>query len=637
MKVQHQLNVRSYTAEGFVSRVQRLIRNTVIPYQHEVLWDRVPGVEKSHAAMNFVNAGKALRGEEPGDGFYGMVFQDSDVAKWLEAAAYALAAENNPELEAQVREMIGIVADAQDADGYLDTYFTIKDRDRRWTNLREAHEMYCAGHMIEAACACFEATGDRRLLDVMEKNAEHIYRRFVEEGAEGWPGHPEIELALMKLYRLTGNEHCLALCKHLIDVRGTDPTFYAREAEKRGWSVWGSDGGDLEYTQSQAPVREQKDAVGHAVRAVYLYTAMADLASETGDAELLEACRRLWESITRRQMYVTGGIGSTVHGEAFSTDYDLPPDTAYAETCASIGLMFFASRMLENEVRGEYGDILELAFYNTVLAGMQLDGKRFFYVNPLEVNPGISGKVATQRHDLPTRPAWYPCACCPPNVARLVGSLGKYAYGESADTAYCHLYAAGQATFDNGLRLRCETQYPYDMTVRYRAEGQGTLAVRIPAWSRETRIRVQGEPCAPEVREGYALFPVRGETEIEITLDGTPRFLLPSTRIPRLAGMTALKRGPLVYCFEGVDNGNVKALKLRRKEKPEVSAFREELLGGTVTMRVEARRSLERDALYSDAPEETEACTATAVPYYTWGNRGENEMRVWMNVTDAEN
>ena len=632
MKVQHQIALKAYEAAGFIQKEQKLIRETVVPYQYQVLWDRIPGVEKSHAVQNFINAGKALRGEEPGDGFYGMVFQDSDVAKWLEAAAYALAAEPNPTLEQQVRDMIQIVGEAQDTDGYLDTRFTITDREKRWSNLREAHEMYCAGHMMEAACACYEATGNRKLLETMEKNAEHIYSRFVSDGMKGWPGHPEIELALMKMYRMTGNAHCLELCKHLINVRGTDPYFFSNEENNRKWHVWGSWDGDAAYTQSHAPVREQRDATGHAVRAVYLYTAMADLASETEDPQLMAACRRLWESIVHRQMYVTGGIGSTVHGEAFSTDYDLPSDTAYAETCASIGLIFFASRMLENEVKAEYGDIMELAFYNTVLAGMQLDGKRFFYVNPLEVNPGISGKVATQRHDLPVRPNWYPCACCPPNVARLVGSLGKYAYGENEDTAYCHLFAAGRVHFENGMEMICETDYPYDLHVRYRIHGNGVMAVRLPGWSRNTKMIRNGKAFEAEIREGYAYFPVREETIIEIQLDETPRFIHPSVRIPRLAGMTALKRGPLVYCFEAVDNGSVKSLKLKQNEAPGVSAFRPELLSGTVTLSVAAVRIQDPGELYSDCEEITTPCRAVAIPYYTWGNRGENEMRVWMNT-----
>ncbi|MGN0700938.1 MAG: glycoside hydrolase family 127 protein [Oscillospiraceae bacterium] len=632
MKLQTQIPVTAYKAAGFIGRYQQLVRDEVIPYQHSVLWDKAPDTEKSHVAANFINAGKALRGEDTADGFYGMVFQDSDAAKWLEAAAYSLAAKPDEALEKQADELIDLIAEAQDVDGYLNTYFTVKDKDKRWTNLLEGHELYCSGHMMEAACAYYEATGKRKLLDVAARNAECIYDRFVHSGAEGCPGHPEIELALMKLYRLTGNEHLLELCRRFIDERGKDPSFYAREAEKRDWTVWGSNPWDNDYRQSGKPVREQSEATGHAVRAVYLYTGMADLAAQTNDKELLEACRRLWDNIVQKKMYITGGIGSTVMGEAFTVDYDLPPDTAYSETCAAIGLIFFAGRMLENEANGEYGDVMELAFYNTVLAGMQLDGKRFFYVNPLETNPGISGVACTHTHVIPVRPKWYACACCPPNVARLIGSIGKYAYGEREDTVFCNMFAAGSVSFSNGMKLECRTDYPYDMTVNYTASGSGKLAVRIPAWSKSSRITVNGAEFTKAPESGYVYIDIAGTADVRVVLDGAPRFVRASCKIPRLAGMTALMRGPLVYCFEGADNGSVRELRLDRSIAPKIGEYDPDFLGGTIRLTVNAQRISDCEGLYSSEPERTTPFEATAVPYYTWGNRGENEMRVWMNV-----
>ena len=638
MKVQKQIAQKAYHADdSFIGRYQRLIKQEVIPYQYQVLCDRAEGAEKSHVIANFVNAGKALRGEDVGDGFYGMVFQDSDAAKWLEAAAYSLTLFPDTELEKTADELIDWIAEAQDEDGYLNTYYTIKDRDKRWTNLLEGHELYCSGHMMEAACAYYEATGKDKLLQVMLKNAEHIYRIFVEQGHEGYPGHPEVELALMRMYRLTGEKHCLELAEHFINVRGVDREFFKKEAEKRNWMVWSMGAGDNEYNQSYAPVREQSDATGHAVRAVYLYTGMADLASETEDEELKAACERLWDSITKRRMYLTGGIGSTGMGEAFTVDYDLPGDTAYCETCASIGLMFFASRMLENGVRGEYADVMERAFYNTVLAGMQLDGKRFFYVNPLECIPGISGKAVTHRHDLTQRPKWYACACCPPNTARLISSFGKYAYGENEDTAYCHLFAGGQVTFENGIRLSCETAYPYGFTVTYQVlAGEGKLAVHIPGWSKRYQVTVNGkgirnmeEGCL--LQDGYLYLAVRAGDVLQIVLDDAPYYMYASNKIPRLSGYTAVCRGPLVYCFEGADNkSDVLSLALKRGGTLQVAEYDADLLGGTVQITAEAVRRETIPDLYSDcAPKETE-CRAVAVPYYTWCNRGENQMRVWM-------
>lgn len=632
MKTQNQIPVTAYKASGFIEKYQNIVHDTVIPYQYSVLWDRAEGAEKSHVAQNFINAAKALSGGDIGDGFYGMVFQDSDAYKWLEAAAYAIALRPDESLEHSADELIELIAAAQDTDGYLNTYFTIKDREKRWTNLLEGHELYCSGHMIEAACAYYEATGKRRFLDVAVRNAECIYERFVTQGHEGVPGHPEIELALMKLYRLTKEPHFLELAELFINTRGKNPAFFAQEAEKRSWTVWGSDPWSNDYRQSAKPVRVQSEATGHAVRAVYLYTGMADLAAETSDAELLTACRRLWENITQKKMYITGGIGSTFMGEAFTVDYDLPPDTAYCETCASVGLMFFAERMLENEMNGRYADVMELAFYNTVLAGMQLDGKRFFYVNPLEVDPGISAKACTHGHVLPQRPQWYACACCPPNVARLIGSIGKYAYGESGDTAYCHLFAAGKVDFGNGMSLECRTDYPYGMSVKYNVSGNGKLAVRIPKWSRNFTLKINGAEVNAAAENGYLYITVNGHAEAELILDGTPAFVRASCKVPRLSGMVALMRGPLVYCFEAADNGSVRELLLDRSAVPTVHEFDPKLLGGTVKLTAEVCRISDCDGLYSSETEKLTPCEAVAIPYYTWGNRGENEMRVWMNV-----
>lgn len=635
MKTQRQIDVKDFESrEGFIYDYQKLVRDVAIPYQYAVLNDQVEGVEKSHVVANFENAAKAVKGEDMGDGFYGMVFQDSDAAKWIEAAAYSLAVFPDSRLEAQVDELIDKIAAAQDTDGYLNTYYTIKDREKRWTNLLEGHELYCAGHMMEAAVAYYETTGKEKLLQVMQRNAEHIYQKFVTEGKEGYPGHPEVELALLKLYRATGDRKCLELAKHFIDVRGVDCDFFRKEVESRDWSVWGNDAADDDYQQSGKPVREQTDAAGHSVRAVYLYTGMADLAAETGDEELLEACRKLFDSIINKRMYVTGGIGSTGIGEAFTVDYHLPNDTAYAETCASIGLMFFASRMLEAEVDSRYGDVMERAFYNTVLAGMQLDGKRFFYVNPLEVIPGISGVAATHKHDLPERPGWYACACCPPNVARCLASIGKYAYGENKATAFVHLFVEGKVSFENGLVLNCETKYPYGFRVSYQVlEGSGAVAVREPDWSRENfRVCVNGKIREGKKEKGYwYLDGIKKGDVIELTLDDHVKKVYASARVANDSGCAALQRGPLVYCVEGADNG-ADVLSLSYAENGAVTAgeFEPELLNGTVRLKVDGYRTVGIESLYSYGKPEKKPCSITAVPYYTWGNRGLGQMRVWL-------
>ena len=637
--------VTAYQAgEGFLSQKQKLVRQVVLPYQYDILNDRLPGVEKSHAIENLRQAARKMAGEQVApESFYGMVFQDSDVAKWMEAAAYALAAGPDQELEARLEETIDLLEQGQHEDGYLNSYFTVKAPGKEWTDLQEAHELYCAGHLMEAAVAYFEATGRDRFLKIMERNADCIYRHFTEECPRGFSGHPEVELALLKLYRATGNETYKELCAHFIDVRGQSPNYFVEERKTRGWHVWDQgdpNGIDTDYTQSTKPVREQQDAVGHAVRAVYLYTAMADLARESGDPTLKTACETLWKSITEKRMYVTGGIGSTVLGEAFTVDYDLPGDTAYAETCASIGLIFFARRMLELDPKGQYGDVMERALYNTVLAGMAQDGRRFFYVNPLEVVPGISGEAATQRHALPQRPQWYACACCPPNVARLLTSIGSYAYTAGENALFAHLYLEGTVDSGLGWSLTCETGYPHGGEVRYTYHGperETTLALRIPGWSRRTSLQVNGQEAdlSALTKEGYAYLnrAFREGDQITLTLDMAPQWVTASAKVPALSNRAAVQRGPLVYCAEGVDNGGqVLGLSFAREGALTQEPFDPELLGGVAPVTAQGWRQREPGALYAYGMAQLEPAQIRLVPYYAWGNRGLTQMRVWLPI-----
>ncbi len=632
--------IRGVRSGGFWAQRQKLVREVVLPYQYDILNDLVPGAERSHAVENLRLAAKLRAGEPAAEEFYGMVFQDSDVAKWLEAAAYSLADHPDPELERRIDEVVDLLAAAQHPDGYLNSYFTVKEPGRRWTNLLEAHELYCAGHLMEAACAYWEATGKDRFLHIMEKNADCIYEHFMRECPRGVPGHPEVELALVRLYQASGNEKYRELALHFVDARGQSPNYFVEECRNRGWSLWGDDDPervDTEYTQSTLPVREQKDAVGHAVRAVYLYTAMAHLARETRDGTLRTACETLWRSIVDRRLYITGGIGSTVLGEAFSVDYDLPNATVYAETCASIGLIFFARRMLELETCGEYGDVMERALYNTVLAGMELTGKRFFYVNPLEVVPGISGKAPTQRHDRPQRPQWYACACCPPNVARLLSSIGCYAYSAGENTFFVHLYLDGAVDTGLGYRLSCETAYPVDGQIAYTFHGEAetTLAIRIPAWSCQSGLAVNGEnvDLAASLRDGYAYITrrFRDGDQILLTLDMTPRKIYASTRVPADTGCAAVQRGPLVYCAEGVDNGgDVLSLSLDQEGGLRADPYDGSLLGGVVPVTAQGWRTEAIEGLYSNQRPRREPADIRMIPYYAWANRGLTQMRVWL-------
>ena len=624
--------------DNFIGRYQKLVHDVVIPYQEKVLNDEIEGVEKSHALDNFRAAAEMIETGTCSGAFYGMAFQDSDVAKWLEAAAYSLLNHPDPALEKRCDGIIDLIGRAQHADGYLNTYFTVKEPGRRWSNLREAHELYCAGHMMEAAVAYYECTGKAKLLDIMTRVADHIYKRFVEEGVEGYPGHPEVELALMRLYRCTRNEKYRALAQHFVDVRGVDSDYFIRESERIQWSVWGPNCRDKEYAQSHAPVRRQTKAVGHAVRATYLYTAMADIAADTGEESLKTACKTLWNNIVERRMYITGAIGSAYEDESFTKDYHLPNDTAYAETCASIALILFARKMLSLEKNSAYADVMERALYNCVLAGMELDGTRFFYVNPLEVVPGISGEAFTHLHALPQRPKWFMCACCPPNVARLLSSIGKYAWSVEGSVLYSHLFIGGALDLTDKMdgKLKVETDYPYGNQVVYRFEPkhekmQLKLAIRLPQWSRGATIMRNGEPIDYAQKDGYALLSgaFSAHDAIVVTFDMRVERVFASAQVSADSGRVAFARGSLVYCLEGADNaGDALGLYVQKDAVPQTRWS--DALNGIVQVQIGGYRVESSDALYSLERPKAEPCTLTLIPYYAWGNRGLNQMRVWI-------
>ncbi len=612
----------------------------ILPYQWEALNDRVPGAARSHAFENLRIAAGQATGE-----FYGYVFQDSDIAKWLEAVGYSLSLRRDAELEALADRVIDVIAKAQQPDGYLDSYFTVKEPGKRWTNIRDRHEMYCAGHMVEAGVAYFEATGKRTLLDVVCRLADHIDSQFGPQPGKkrAYPGHEELELALVKLYRATGEHRYLRLSEYFINERGTEPHYYdfeAREREEVREKPY-----DKAYNQSHLPVRKQTVAVGHAVRAMYLYSGMADVAYETKDATLAEACRRLWENLTRRQMYITGGIGSAEQGEAFTFDFDLPNDTAYTETCAAIGLVFWAHRMLHLDMDREYADAMERALYNGVLSGIALDGKSYFYVNPLEVWPAACEKRQDHAHVLAVRRPWFGCACCPPNVARLFSSLGKYVYSESDEAIYVHLYVGSEARFSVGgqsVTLSQTTDYPWggvvDVQLSLEKEAPFTVALRLPGWCTAPQLSVNGEPVNVDSvnRKGYATIARRWRSGDVIRLE----MAMPVERIharPEVredAGKVALQRGPIVYCLEEVDNGpNLPAIALPRDARLAVDGQVKALGGAPAVSFTGCRRRDVAPAapLYSAEEPAHEDVAARAVPYYAWGNRKPGEMLVWID------
>jgi DUF1680 family protein len=629
--------------ESFWSRYVELIRDTVIPYQWEVLNDRIPGVTPSHSIKNYRIASGLEQGE-----FQGMVFQDTDLAKWIEAVAYSIETKPDPELEKTVDGVIDIIEKVQQPDGYLNTYYTLKEPGKRWTNFRECHELYCAGHMIEAAVAYYEATGKRKLLDIMCRFTDYIDSVIGPEPGKmkAYPGHQEIELALVKLYKVTGNEKYLKLSKYFIDERGKEPYYFDIEAKKRGNVLHYPEFAkfDRKYAQTHLPVRQQTTAEGHAVRAVYMYSAMADIAAETGDQTLIKACKKLWGNIVSKRMYITGGIGSTSYGESFTFDYDLPNDTIYAETCASIGLVFFAYRMLQIEAKSCYADIMEKALYNTILDGISLDGKKFFYVNPLEVWPEASEKSKIKGHVKATRQPWFGCACCPPNIARLLASIGQYIYSMHKDEIYTHLYISSETEInisESKVKIKQETRYPWDekvmISVSLDEEKEFSLLLRIPGWCDNAKICINREEinvCNTKVN-GYAKLKRiwKNGDVVELVLPMMIQRIKAHPNVKTNIGKVALQRGPVVYCLEEIDNEpSLHEIVLSHKSELK-SEFDDNLLGGITVITAEAQRynSPWEDELYkANVESQYRPVTVKFIPYYAWANRTSGEMMVWI-------
>lgn len=578
------------------------------------------------------------------------MFWDSDGAKWLEAVGFSLHTHPDPALQRQADELIDRLEKAQQPDGYLNTYFTVLEPENRWKNLRDNHELYNAGHLIEGAVAYYYGTGSRKMLDIFSRYADLIGQVFgPNEGQKrGYPGHPELELALVKLYRATGEQRYLNLAKYFIDERGQKPHYFDLEARERGEEPGDFWAQTYQYCQAHEPIREQTRAVGHAVRACYLYAGVADVALETNDQELVEVSKRLWDDLTQHQMYVTGGLGPAHSNEGFTFAYDLPHETAYAETCASLALVFWAHRMFHIDPNSRYIDVMERALYNTVLAGVSQDGDHFFYANPLTSFPNVSPSehfsgITSARHY--RRTPWFNCPCCPPNVARTVASIGSYFYSMSDDRLYVHLYGANTAHFkfqDTVVHLEQQTDYPWDgrvqLTVKVERPVAFGLALRIPDWCREYQVSVNGKAASGEIVNGYLMLArewANGD-EVVLTLAMPVERIISHPAVRQNAGCIALQRGPVVYCLEEVDNGAQLANVIIPRDAALTAEFDSALFGGVTVIRGEAQRvepSNWSGALYQPETNVTYAHTPftfKAVPYYTWANREPGEMRVWI-------
>ena len=642
--------------DKFWERYFKLIRDEMIPYQWNVLHDQenitidkerddenIPS-EKSHAIQNLKIAAGLAEGDH-----YGWLFQDSDVYKWLEAASNSYAIHPDEKLLSMMDEVISLIEAAQDEDGYISTYYQINNPKLKFRRLFESHELYCAGHLIEAAVAHYKATGSERLITVSNQFVQCIKNHFGDEEGKinGADGHQEIELALVKLYEVTKDESLLELSAYFLEVRGQDPDFYKKQLEENienGLSQGPVPTINNEYHQSHKPVMEQEEAVGHAVRLVYMAAAMADVAYYLNNEKMYEACKKIWKNIVTKRMYITGGIGSTVHGEAFTYDYDLPNDTMYCETCASIGMMFFAKNMLKHETDASYSDILERCLYNTVISGVALDGKHFFYVNPLEVQPEACQKDPGKSHVKATRPSWFGCACCPPNIARTLTSLDQYIYSSNEDSVFAHLFMdnEGEINLDKGtIAIRQETTMPYSGNVRFYLEldniNKMRLGIRIPSWAQDFQVVKDGKEVEGKLDRGYLYLEIsKRQTVIDVHFEMKAIQWASHPLVRGNQGKVALQRGPFVYCLEEEDNGeNLHLNSITNQqvtEKPvEDSALGDIVLLETIGQKEKITKEWNERLYQKYATKEVEQTQLTFIPYYTWANRSSGQMQVWVN------
>lgn len=550
------------------------------------------------------------------------IFWDSDVAKWIEGVSYSIMNGCNTELQSFIDELVTLIGKNRRDDGYFNSYYNVCEKDSRFTN-RDNHELYCTGHLIEAAIAYKHATGKDEFLGYMIDYINYIYKVFVEDKSAAFstPGHQEIELALIRLYEETGNEKYLELSEFFIEKRG-------REDNKKDY-VEDETFEKRAVFQSHLPVREQKVAVGHSVRACYMYCAMADLARINGDEGMLEACRTLFDNIVNKRMYITGGIGSTREGERFTVDYDLPNDEAYAETCASIALAMFSNRMLKIDMNSKYSDIVEKLIYNGIISGVGADGKSFFYENPLEYGRKYSADeknfLTWHRGNMAIRQRveLFFCSCCPPNVNRFFASVADYLYSEDDDTVYVHQYMDSETELD-GERLYVNTCYPGNGKINIKYDGKRKIAVRKPGWCKNALCDV-----SYELRNGYMYFDKACEINIEFEMN--PMLMSAASKNEADSGCVAVMRGPVVYCAEAVDNGeNLGDLYILAHGS---ITEEDDKLSGLKALYVDGVRRKYQSELYREFDIKCDKCSIRMIPYFRFANRGDTEMRVWLNVS----
>jgi DUF1680 family protein len=552
--------------------------------------------------------------------YQGPQFMDSDIYKWLEAVFYDLTQDKDEDLLQKANECIALLEKVQQPDGYLNSYWQFVKPGQRWTDLETGHELYCAGHLIEAALAMLRSLGERRLLDIAIRVADNIVATFGVGKYEATGGHPEIELALVELYRETGNKSYLDMALFFIDQRGKNIMGGTK-------SHFNSS-----YFQDRVPLREAQEVEGHAVRQLYLLSGVTDIYMETGEYALLKAMQRLWRNMTGRKMHITGGFGARHEGESFGDEFELTSDRCYCETCATIAAIMWNWRMLLATGEGQYADLIERCLYNGFLSGISLDGKNYFYVNPLQSRGGIE------------RVEWYDCACCPPNIMRLISMIENHVASENRESVYVHQYLPATVKTRFGS-LVIDTQYPasnkIDVKVIPNADEETlSLRLRIPDWCEDASLSLNNEKteavCKPgtyvEIKRKWS-----NQDRVELTLPMIPRVIEPDNRIDAVRGSLALEYGPFVYCIEEVDHPGTDIDDIRISPDAQIeTVFNKAMAGGITVLKVPAIKIIREDEdkeLYSHFNTHkpvVQSTTLTAVPYFTWANRGAGKMRTWI-------
>lgn len=627
---------------SFWNRYRNMVADKAVPFQWQMISDqKSPDItsdkaaggkaEKSYAIKNLKIAAGQLNGQH-----HGMIFQDTDVYKWLETVAYVLNYDHDEQLKALADQVVDLIADAQDKDGYLSTRYQIDTPELKFKQLQQSHELYSMGHYIEAGIAYYQTTGNKKSLDIAKKMADCIDENFglQSKKTHGYDGHPEIELALSKLYECTQDNRYLDLATYFVEIRGNRPDFFKQQNARNDIKLdpfpMMRDATD-NYFFDEKPIDQVKMVQGHAVRVLYYLTGLTYIARLTNKKNLKDDAERLWQDITTKQMYVTGNVGQTAVGEAFTGDYDLPNRTDYGETCASVAMVMFAKQMEKIFDNGKYGDVIEKEIYNGALAGISLDGEHYFYANPLEIDK-VSAFNPASSHLSNKRLSWFSCACCPANITRLIASLNKYIYTCNNKDILLDQFISNEAVFDHDISIKVESDFPWNGNVKIEIKNPKQenfmFKVRIPAWAEKYKSSIKSNLIENKILN----FEINGDFVLDINFEMKIQLLHANPLIAADRGKVAIQRGPIIYCEEEADNQTDFCTYMLPANPDIKEEYKDSLLAGIVQITIKNVFFSSAKSLYwSNDSQIGENKDLVMVPYYSWANRKPGQMSVWIN------